>query len=134
MAQVLTSRPRPTESLQVRTPGRSPAAGDPTSDRRSRTPAGEPAARRPREADAWTAHAEELAQWALDHLVVRQDGHGGYYVDRRTGKARPVTRHQPADLDVLVNHFLGARQLVRDERGIAQDREGLFPSDPCPRE
>jgi hypothetical protein len=35
----------------------------------------------------------------------------------------------------IAHHYsVGARQLVRDERGIAQDREGLFQSDPCPRE
>jgi hypothetical protein len=30
--------------------------------------------------------------------------------------------------------IVGAHELVRNERGIAQDREEPFQSDPCPRE
>jgi putative DNA primase/helicase len=52
----------------------------------------------------WQRHAEELARWTMERLVVRADAYGGYYV-AKDGGTRRCKRDGAVTLDLLANHF-----------------------------
>jgi putative DNA primase/helicase len=52
----------------------------------------------------WQQHAEELARWVMDQLVVRDDAYGGYYI-AKDGGTRRCKRDGAVTLDLIANHF-----------------------------
>lgn len=58
-------------------------------------------------ANAWAAHAEALADWALARIVVRRDVFGAYY--KADEEFRQTTAHEPLTREILIAHFRGER-------------------------
>jgi hypothetical protein len=62
-----------------------------------------PLRRRPRQAEAWSRRAEELARWAEDRLVARHDVYGSHYDDDAGKVARATAKGLTREH--LVAHF-----------------------------
>ena len=52
----------------------------------------------------WQQHAEELARWTMERLVVRDDAYGGYYI-AKDGGTRRCKQDGAVTVDLISNHF-----------------------------
>lgn len=56
-----------------------------------------------RQLEPWQRHADDLARWTTERLVVRNDAYGGYYV--KDGKVRRCKKSGPVTHELISDHF-----------------------------
>jgi hypothetical protein len=77
-------------------------------------------------AEPWHRRSEELTAWVVNHLLVRRDCSGYYYVE--DGKVEPATAKKPLRDERILLHFraqqtrhvLGLHTTRRDPDGISR--------------